>query len=152
MLGKTSITPSQAGGLVAGKTKKEEKKMGAEKYRVNVYDSHEKATIVARVNYNQELDMWDGRNWGNGGIGRHLGITRLRDGVGGKVGQYVLIYGTQWQGERDYAVVVSPMAALQAILRSGNVELLELRRFAELKALAEREGITGDTEAADDEW
>ncbi|MBJ6360893.1 hypothetical protein ACFOQM_06215 [Paenibacillus sp. GCM10012307] len=99
--------------------------------KVNVYENEFRdGPIIARVAYNDRLDYWDVRNRGNGGVGSHLGITRLRDG------RYVLIHGTQWQGERDWAEVVTDKQALQAILRSGNDEVLELPLFAKLKELA----------------
>jgi len=93
---------------------------------VNVYE-HDR--VVARVKYNACLDYWDGSNWTCGSTGRHKGLTRLKDG------RYVLIHGTQWQGERDWAEIISPEQALQEILKSGNVELLEKKKFAELKTL-----------------
>ena len=66
-----------------------------------------------------------------GSTGRHKGLTKL------KHGQYVLIHGTQWQGERDWAEIISKKEALQEVLRSGNLELLEEKRFCELKELSE---------------
>ena len=95
--------------------------------KVNVYDGN--GDIIARVAYNNNLDYWDGSNWTSGSTGRHLGLTKLQDG------SYVLIYGTDWQGERDHAEIVSADQALQKILQSGNVELLEEKRFSELKEL-----------------
>ena len=100
--------------------------------KVSVYDND--GNVIARVEYNNELDYWDGRNWTCGQTGRHLGITRLR-----KSGQYVIIKGTDWQGERDRAYVVSKEKALQAILSSENVELLDRKMFAELKELYNQE-------------
>lgn len=101
--------------------------------KVNVYanevDRLYPGTIIARVEYNNKLDYWDGHNWTNGGVGRHLGITRLRDG------QYVLIYGTQHQGEQCYGLTVTDREALNEILRSGNEELLEKKKFEPLKKL-----------------
>ena len=98
----------------------------AKQYRVNVYLDDQ---VIARVRYNQNLDYWDGRNWTNGGVGRHKGLTKLRDG------RYVLIHGTDWQGGKDWAEIISPEQALQEILKSGNIELLETKKFAELKKL-----------------
>lgn len=94
--------------------------------KVNVYEFGE---VVARVEYNSNLDFWDGRNWTCGSTGRHKGLTKLKDG------RYVLIYGTQWQGERDYAEIITTEEALQEVLQSGNDELLENARFAELKGI-----------------
>jgi len=92
---------------------------------VNVYDKNDR--IVARVKYNSNLDYWDGRNWTCGSVGRHRGLTKLKDG------RYVLIHGTQWQGERDWAEIISPEEALQQILRSGNTDLLD--KYKDLKEL-----------------
>ena len=97
-------------------------------YRVNVYQNDQ---VIARVRYNQDLDYWDGRNWQNGGIGRHKGITRLKDG------RYVIIIGTDWQGEKDYAYVVDAEEALQEILKAQRLELLETKKFSRLKKLYE---------------
>jgi hypothetical protein len=95
--------------------------------KVNVYED---GKVIARVQYNDNLDFWDGRNWTCGSTGRHLGLTRLR-----KSGQYVLIHGTDLQGEQDRAEIVTDEEAYQAIVSSGNIELLEkfpdLRRFEE---------------------
>ena len=100
-------------------------------YRVNVCENEGSEKVIARVRYNSALDYWDGSNHQNGGVGRHLGITKLRDG------RYVLIHGTQWEGEKDVAYVVSPEEALQAILKSDNGELLDTKKFRELKDLYE---------------
>lgn len=110
--------------------------MGKKQYRVNVYDGNN--NVVARVRYNSCLDYWDGRNWTNGGVGRHKGLTKLKDG------RYVLIHGTQWQGEKDWAEIITPEQALQEILKSGNTELLETKKFAELKKLCEESLIEED--------
>lgn len=105
--------------------------------KVNVYKSLQDyqlgdQQVVARVQYNQCLDVWTGSNWQNGGVGVHLGITRLQDG------RHVLIRGSQWDGDRDYGYVVSDRDALDAILKAGCEELLEEPRFASLKDLAAR--------------
>ncbi len=94
---------------------------------VNVYDDYR--NVVARVKYNQNLDYFDGSNFSNGGLGRHKGLTKLKNG------SYILIHGTDWQGERDYAIIVSPEHALQEILKSNNEYLLEEERFSELREL-----------------
>ncbi|WP_041808492.1 hypothetical protein [Evansella cellulosilytica] len=109
-------------------------------YQVNVFEDEFKSEVVARVKYNEDLDFWDGRNRTNGGVGRHLGITKLKDG------RYVLIYGTQWQGEKDYGLIVSPEEALNEILKSNNDELLDQKRFADLKILAEEMNSEYETE------
>ena len=113
-------------------------------YRVNVYNSEEMGEVIARVRYNQDLDYWNGHNWQNGGTGLHLGISKL------KSGGYALIHGTQWQGAKDYALFVSAGDALQAILQSGHLELLDTKKFKELKTLAEQQGLL-DSDEPDDE-
>ena len=60
---------------------------------VNVYENGE---IIADVDYNTNLDVWNGQNWQSGGTGKHRGLTRLEDG------RFVLIYGSDWQGVEDY--------------------------------------------------
>jgi len=97
-------------------------------YYVNVYDEDQQ--IIAKVEYNNNLDILDGNNNYCRGVGRHLGITKIANG------RYVLIHGTQWQGERDYAEVISNEQAIQEILE-GNPSLLNEAKFAELKELAE---------------
>jgi len=95
--------------------------------RVNVYD--DEGNVIGKVRYNADLDFWDGRNWTCGSTGRHQGITKLKDG------RYVIIHGTQWQGERDTAEVVTAEDALQAILKSGHDDLLDTKKFKALKKL-----------------
>ncbi len=91
---------------------------------VNVYNEGE---IIGEVKYNTNLDRWDGRNYTSGSTGRHKGLTRLKNG------QFVLIHGTQWQGERDTAEIITPEQALQEILKSGNLDLL--KEHPELEAI-----------------
>ncbi len=98
--------------------------------KVNVYDGDE---VIARVKYNNNLDFWDGHNWSCGSAGRHKGLTRLKNG------QFVLIHGTDWQGERDYAEIISAQEALQEILKSENEELLKKYFPEEAKKLNEME-------------
>lgn len=115
-------------------------------YRINVFENEsDKNEIVSRVRYNTILDYWDGRNWTNGGVGRHKGITKLKDG------RYVIIHGTQWQGESNYGLIATADDALQEILRAQKIELLDTKKFKELKELALKKGIIGDTEFDNDE-
>ncbi len=113
-------------------------------YRVNVYENQHglilNGDVIARVRYNQDLDYWDGRNWQNGGVGRHKGITKLKDG------RYVIIIGTDWQGERDCAYVVDAEEALQEILKAQRLELLDTKKFAGLKKLYEEKYLLEDDE------
>jgi len=99
-------------------------------HKVPVFDEDQK--IVAHVEYSNNLDYWDGHNWTCGSTGEHLGLTVLKDG------RFVLIHGTQWEGRRDHAEIVSADEALQAVLNSDS-EALDMiqnyKRFAALKAL-----------------
>lgn len=97
--------------------------------KVPVYDD---GKVVARVEYNANLDFWDGRNMTSGSTGRHLGYTRL------KSGKFVLIRGTQWDGERDTAEVVTADELLQAAVRTGHLEDL-YAAYPELKGTFEEE-------------
>ena len=81
---------------------------------VLVYDDNN--VIVGRVDYNEKLDFWDGHNFSSGQTGRHLGYARLL-----KSGQWVLIHGTQWQGERASAHVCTPEELIQAAIRTDNI-------------------------------
>lgn len=96
--------------------------------KVPVHD--DEGHVIARVEYNNNLDFWNGSNWTCGSTGRHLGLTRLK-----KSGQYVLINGTQWQGERDSATIITPEEAYQHIVDSGNEDLLD--KFPELNEFGE---------------
>jgi len=107
-------------------------------YRVSVLDGEHK--VIARVRYNQILDYWNGDNWINGGVGMHKGLTKL------KTGEYVLIIGTQWQGSKDYAEIITADQAVKEILRSQNIYLLKTKKFKELKALADQYDSTEDDE------
>lgn len=90
----------------------------SEEYMINVCNNEGK--VIARVKYNSNLDYWDGHNMTCGSTGRHLGITKLK-----KSGQYVLIHGTQWQGEKDTAEIITPEEAYQTIMQMEHSELLE---------------------------
>jgi hypothetical protein len=88
--------------------------------------------VIANVKYNSNLDRSDGSNWNCGSVGLHLGITKLKNG------QFVLIHGTDWQGGKDRAEVISNEEALQEILKAGANSLLEEEKFAELKELYDK--------------
>lgn len=119
--------------------------MAKKEYRVNVYEDEFMEEVIARVRYNQNLDFWDGRNFTCGSTGRHKGLTKLKDG------RYVLIYGTQWQDEKDYAIVISAKQALQEILKSGNHYLLETKKFRELKELHEKQMVAEEEDDLEEE-
>lgn len=85
---------------------------------INVYSDEQQTEIVGRVTYNSNLDHWDGNNWSDGGVGTHIGMSRLK-----KSGKMVVIHGTQWQGCKDYGVVVSDAEAIQIILDNDPSEM-----------------------------
>lgn len=78
------------------------------------FEEVEDRKCLGRVKYTDNLDHWDGRNMTCGSTGRHLGIGKLKDG------RFYLCHGTQWQGERDYAEIVSEQEAKQAVLDTGD--------------------------------
>ena len=102
-------------------------------YMVNVFD--EDGKIIGQVAYNSCLDYWDGQNWTNGGTGRHSGLTQLEDG------RFVLIHGTQWQGEKDSARIITPERALQEVLRAG----IDVSQWPELEELRNKNIIKEKT-------
>lgn len=93
---------------------------------INIYED---GRIIGRVKASTNLDCWDGNNFTNGGIGRHLGLTIRKNGG------LVLIHTSQWQGEQDWAEVVTEDEAMQAILGADAIHLLEEPRFKKLKAI-----------------
>lgn len=94
---------------------------------VNVYDDGE---LIATVKYNQNLDVWNGSNYQNGGTGLHLGITKLEDG------KYVLIHGSDWEGDSDWAEIIGDKKAYELIIKY-NSDMLEWKAFQELKKFKE---------------
>lgn len=97
--------------------------------KINVFDSN--GNVIARVNANKNLDIWDGDNWTCGSVGHHLGITKLK-----KSGQFVLIHTSQWKGETDTAEIVSAKEAFENIIQFGKTDLLE--RWPELQEFLEQ--------------
>lgn len=95
---------------------------------VNVYNTNN--DVIAKVEYNNNLDVWNGSNWQNGGTGLHLGITRLDDG------RFVLIHGTDWQGRQDHAEIITDKKAFQYIMKYDE-ELLNESEFKELTRFKE---------------
>jgi len=92
---------------------------------IPVFD--EEGDVVAEVEYNSNLDYWDGNNHTCGSTGRHKGLTQL------KSGEYVLIHGSQWQGERNHAEIISAEQAVREIIRAECTELFD--DFPELAEL-----------------
>ena len=95
---------------------------------VNIYNDD--GDVIGTVSYNDNLDIWNGRNWQNGGTGLHLGITKVSDG------SYVLIHGSDWEGSMDYAEIISDKRAFQMIIKY-NPSLLEETKFKPLKRFEE---------------
>ena len=95
---------------------------------VNIYDDNNE--VIGTVKYNNNLDVWNGSNWQNGGTGLHLGITKVSNG------KFVLIYGSDWQGDSDYARIISDKRAFQLIMKYSP-ELLEEEKFKELNKFKE---------------
>lgn len=89
--------------------------------KIPVYDQNDK--VVAKVNYTDNLDVWNGSNWQSGGTGLHQGITKLRKPVNGRT--FVLVHGSQWQGSRSYGELISDKSALQKILKAEKDDLLK---------------------------
>ena len=102
-----------------------------DQYRVNVYEDEMSKEVIARVRYNSNLDYWDGHNWRNGDPGKHKGLTKLKDD------RYVLINGSDWQGDKDFGIIISKHDALQEILKSQNLDLLKMKKWKNLKILYE---------------
>jgi hypothetical protein len=85
--------------------------MSSRSSKVPLYDGE---SCIGRVSYTDNLDTWNGSNYQSGGTARHLGVGRTRSG------KFFLCHGTQWQGERDCAVIVSEAEAKEAVMRVGN--------------------------------
>lgn len=94
---------------------------------VNVYDNGE---LIATVKYNSNLDVWNGSNFQNGGTGLHLGLTRLEDG------RCVLIHGSDWQGDTDWAELISDKRAYELIMEY-DASMLEWDKFKDLNKFEE---------------
>ena len=103
---------------------------------VNVYKNAENGNplkdegVLARVKFNSIL----GKVGNN--TPRHLGITRLR-----KTGQYVIIHADNQDGKNAYGIVVSPEQALDVVVQTGRIDLLEEGRYSILKKIAIIKGI-----------
>ena len=86
---------------------------------VKLYENKSLENVIGSVENNNDLDFWDGHNWTNGGPGRHLGFGQLDSG------EFYLIHGTQWQGEQDYAFLVSAEEIIKEAIKSDNIDQLE---------------------------
>jgi hypothetical protein len=77
------------------------------------------AHAIGIVDYIDNLDRWDGRNFNSGRNGRHLGVGRCKKG-------WYVCYGTQWQGERSYAELVPETEARRICLKHNPDIFFEL--------------------------
>lgn len=84
--------------------------------------------IIGVVDYTNNLDVWDGSNWQNGGTGKHLGISVMQNK---KERIYVLIHGSDFVGSQDYAEIIDKERAFYLIMKY-NPDLLNEERFKEL--------------------
>jgi len=103
--------------------------------KVNVYSDDFDGTgrtVLGRVNCNYNLDYFDGRDWNCGCTGMHAGLTIARDGT------YILIHGSQWQNDRNWAEYITMFQALKTIVETDNLDLLQEGRFKELRELYEK--------------
>lgn len=105
---------------------------------VKVYQNESRENLIGVINYNENLDYVVGSNRQNGGFGMDKGITKLKDG------SYVIIVGSNWDGAESYAYVVDDKEALDEIVNSYNLELLEKGRFKRLRELYEKTMLIED--------
>lgn len=77
-------------------------------YKVRCFDGEDAAGMVK---YTANLDYWDGRNWTCGEVGKHLGLGKTKDG------RFYVCRGTDWQGEYDYAEIISEEDAKKLCLK-----------------------------------
>ena len=97
------------------------------KNMVKVYNNN---LIVGEIEYNNNLDFWNGNDWTCGSPGRHKGLAKLKN-------NYILIYGTTWENEKTIAEVISEEKAVQEILKSNNLDLF--KTYPDLQKI--REGL-----------
>lgn len=76
---------------------------------------------VGMVKLNTILDTFNEECWSYGGVGSHLGLTKLRMAINGL--SYVLIYSSDWAETENYGALVTENVAKQAVLRTGNKDL-----------------------------
>ena len=89
--------------------------------------------VIGDVKYNERLDFYDGRNYTCGSTGHHKGFGQLKDG------RFYIIYGTQWQGERDYAEICDGKEIVAEAIKTGNIG--ELKEFPELMKIYKEDFI-----------
>ncbi|MBN1574739.1 MAG: hypothetical protein JW984_16200 [Deltaproteobacteria bacterium] len=76
--------------------------------KVTLYD--ENGNALGLVAYTDNLDHWDGHNMTCGATGRHLGVGKLKDG------RFYVCHGTNWQGEKNHAELISEEEAKSLVL------------------------------------
>jgi hypothetical protein len=89
----------------------------SKKYEVRCYDGEK---VIGMVPYTDNLDYWDGNNYTCGSTGRHLGIGKTKDG------RFYVCHGTQWQGERDYARIITETKAKELCLEHDPSEYVKI--------------------------
>ncbi len=73
---------------------------------------YEGSIAIGKVRYTDNLDRWNGHDYFSGSFGHHLGVGKLKDG------RYFLCHGSQYEGEHDYAEVVSKDLAMEEALEA----------------------------------
>lgn len=86
---------------------------------VILFEHSESDEVIADVKYNNDLDMFDGDDHFNPDRGRHLGFGQLDDG------RFYLVFGTEYKGQHNYAVVVPAERIVKEALKSHNLHVLE---------------------------
>jgi hypothetical protein len=83
--------------------------------KVRLFDKHrdqngEEGKVLGMVDYTTNLDHWDGYSMTSGVPGRHLGLGKCKKGC-------YICYGTQFEGEKDYAELIAEDEAKQLCLK-----------------------------------
>lgn len=92
-------------------------------------ENYKNSTARVREKKKFELDNFDGTNLYNGRIGKHKGLTKLRDG------RYAVILAYDDTRLRTFGYVVSDEQALEEIKLAKKLELLENIKYQELKRM-----------------
>lgn len=102
-----------------------------EEKKINVYEDGE---IIENVSLSRNLDYWDNEYncMCNGDFDMHRGVTRLTDG------RIVIIFSfsnNNYGGIiiEDYGMVITKEQAIEYIVESGQLHILNQNRFADLK-------------------
>lgn len=83
--------------------------------------------VIARVEYISNLDSWNSGKWYCDDIGHHRGIQKIQKGY--YAGRYVMIRGSDYEGEEDYGELMSTCEALREIYYYKKFGLLEEYNF-----------------------